>query len=290
MDCRIRLAQVDTTLGNLGANVEAHLRQADRAIADGVDVLVFPELSLTGYFLKDQTAEVALALDAPVLEPLRERSRRVSLAIGLVERARDGRVFNALAFFEDGEVKHVHRKVHLVSYGMFEESRDFAPGESFELVESKHGRFGFLVCEDMWHVDGGYLYFLDGADAIVVSSASPGRGVEAGGNGFGSMRVWRTLQDWMSLSYRTWTLYVNRVGWEDGVVFAGGSRALDPFGNVVGTLEGLDPGLLDVHATSGALQRARVQTPLRRDERPWLLARELARRVGIGPPAEDRAP
>lgn len=290
MDCRIRLAQIDTTLGNLGANLDAHLRLADRAAEEGVDVLVFPELSLTGYFLKDQTAEVALELDAPVLAPLRERSHAISLAVGLVERGRDGRIFNVLAFFEDGELKHVHRKVHLVSYGMFEESRDMAPGESFELVESKHGRFGFLVCEDMWHVDGGYLYFLDGADAILVCSASPGRGVEADGTGLGSARVWRTLQDWMSLSYRTWTLYVNRVGWEDGVVFAGGSRALDPFGAEIGLLPGLDAGVLDVRATSAAQQRARIQTPLRRDERPWLLARELARRVGIGPPAEDRAP
>ena len=86
------------------------------------------------------------------------------------------------------------RKVHLVTYGMFEESRDLAPGEEFRVVESKHGRFGLLLCEDAWHVDGAYLYFLDGADALLVASAGPGRGVGGGASELDSNRVWRTLQ------------------------------------------------------------------------------------------------
>ena len=201
MDCLIRLVQADATLGNLSANLEAHLAHIDKAIADRIDLVVFPELSLTGYFLKDQTAEVALAADAELFAPIRERSKTISIALGFVERARDGRVFNAVGLFEDGELVHVHRKVHLVTYGMFEEARDLAAGEAFQIVESKHGRFGFLTCEDAWHVDGGYLYFLGGADAIIVCSAGPGRGVGTGGEGLASNRVWATLQDAMSILY-----------------------------------------------------------------------------------------
>ncbi|MEE8467787.1 MAG: nitrilase-related carbon-nitrogen hydrolase [Planctomycetota bacterium] len=286
MDSLIRLVQIDTTLGNLEANLDTHLRAIEQAVTDGVDVIVFPELSLTGYFLKDQTAEVALSVDSPFLEPLAERSHAISIVAGFVERSRDGRVYNALAFFEDGEVLHVHRKVHLVSYGMFEESRDLAPGEDFRLVESKHGRFGFLACEDAWHVDGAYLYFLDGADAIVVCSAGPGRGVTGTTGELSSNRVWRTLQDSFSLFFRTWVLYCNRVGWEDGVVFGGASRVVSPTGEALGETLGLDPATLDAHLTSEALDHARVLTPLRRDERPWILARELARRVGFELPGE----
>lgn len=289
MDCLIRLAQINPTLGNLRANVDTHLAAVDEALAASVDVLVFPELSLTGYFLKDQTSEVAVELDSEVLRPLLERSREISLAVGLVERARDGRLYNAVVFLEDGAIRHVHRKVHLVTYGMFEESRDLAPGDAFDVVESKHGRFGLLICEDMWHVDGGYLYFLDGVDAVLVCSASPGRGVNGAEATLESNAIWRTLQDWMGVMYRTWILYVNRVGWEDGIVFGGGTRAVDPFGREVGRLETLDPENLDVRVHSAPLQRARIQTPLRRDERPWILARELARRVGWEP-LEDKPP
>jgi predicted amidohydrolase len=287
MDPLIRLAQRDTTLGNLAVNLRAHCEEVDRAAADGVDVLVFPELSLTGYFLKDQTAEVALALDCAELAALRERSHDVSIAVGFVERAPDERIYNSMAFLEAGALVHVHRKVHLVTYGMFEECRDLAAGEEFVTFESKHGRFGILLCEDMWHLDGGYLYFLDGADAILICSASPGRGVSGTEGELESNRVWRTMQDAMALWFRSWILYVNRVGWEDGVVFGGATRAVDPFGVEVGRLEGLDAGHLDVRLDRGALRRARVQTPLRRDERPWILARALAERTGLAPPAEE---
>jgi len=286
MDCLIRLAQTDATLGNLGANLETHLAEIERATRDGVDAIVFPELSLTGYFLKDQTAEVALTLDASEIEALRERSQHISIIGGFVERANDGRVYNALALLEDGAVKHVHRKVHLVTYGMFEESRDLAAGDRFDVFESKHGRLGFLICEDLWHIDGAYLYFLDGADAIIVASASPGRGVTEG-PGLESSETCNKLQDALALFFRTWVLMVNRVGWEDGIVFGGASRAVDPFGAETGAPLGLDPDRLDVRVTSEALDRARIQTPLRRDEKPWILTHALARRMGLGLREQD---
>lgn len=283
MDPLVRLAQIDTTLGNVAANLERHLVEIERAVEDGVDVLIFPELSLTGYFLKDQTAEVAIPVGHELLAPLRERSQSISIGAGFVELSPDGRVYNAYAFFEDGEIVHVHRKVHLVTYGMFEESRDLAPGERFGVVASKHGRFGFLLCEDAWHVDGAYLYFLDDVDAIVVASAGPGRGVTGGGGELESNRVWRTIQDAFALFFRSWVLYCNRVGWEDGIVFGGATRAVDPTGQAVGESLGLDPGNLDVRLERGRLSRARLQTPLRRDERPWILARELTQRLGFEP-------
>lgn len=277
MDCRVILAQIEPTLGNISANLETHLREIDAAIAARGDLLLFPELSLTGYFLKDQTAEVALELDSPALVELAERSRSISIAAGFVERGRDGRLYNSVAFFEDGEILEVHRKVHLVSYGMFDESRDFASGERFSAFESKHGRFGLLICEDMWHFASSYLHFLSNVDAILVHSSGPGRGVAEGEDGLRSVRIWNTLQDALSFLFQTWIVYVNRVGSEDGIVFAGGSRIVDPCGRQVAYLEGLDAGRLEARLSSDALRRARISTPLRRDEKPWLIARELAK-------------
>jgi predicted amidohydrolase len=277
MDCRIVLAQTEPTLGNVAQNLEAHLTEIDAAVASKADIVQFPELSLTGYFLKDQTADVALPLDAPELNELASRSRDISIAVGFVELGRDGRTYNSVAFFEDGEILEVHRKVHLVSYGMFDEGRDFACGERFSAFESKHGRFGILICEDMWHVASSYLHFLANVDAILVSSAGPGRGVTEDAPLLRSTRVWNTLQDALALLFQTWVVYVNRVGCEDGVLFAGGSRVVDPMGRAVTMIDGFDAGRTEARLTSEALRHARTATPLRRDEKPWIVARELAR-------------
>ena len=305
MDCRIRLVQFEPTLGNVAANLAAHLSEVQAAIEDGVEFVLFPELSVTGYFLKDQVPEVGLRLDAPELQPLAKLSREITIAVGLVERARDGRLYNSSVVFEEGRIAHVHRKVHLVSYGMFEEMRDLAAGETFDVFESKHGRFGFLICEDMWHVDGAYLYFLQAVDAILVLSASPGRGVtakdpdseapiarrQAEGSELGSMGVWRTLQDALALYFRTWIVYAGRVGWEDGIVFAGGTRVVGPAGQEVAALDGLDAGRLDARLSGAELERSRMRTPLLRDERPWILARGLAQHLGYSTaPPPDAAP
>jgi predicted amidohydrolase len=280
MDCRVVLSQIEPTLGNLSANLETHLSEIDAALKARADMVLFPELSLTGYFLRDQTAEVALDLDAPALEAIADRSRQISIGVGFVERGRDGRAYNSVAFFEDGEIVEVHRKVHLVTYGMFDEGRDFASGERFRAFESKHGRFGILICEDMWHVASSYLHFMNNVDAILVHSSGPGRGIAADEPGLRSTRVWNKMQDALALLFQTWIVYVNRVGSEDGVLFAGGSRVVDPMGREAAALAGIEPGRLEATLTSDALRRARVSTPLRRDEKPWIIARELAKLQG----------
>lgn len=282
MDCRVILAQTNPALGDRHNNLDDHLARVESAVERGADLIVFPELSLTGYFLKDQTAEVALPLDAPEVEQLAACSRRISIAFGMVERSPEGRLYNAMVFLEDGAVLAVHRKVHLVGYGMFDEVRDFAAGEAFEPIASRHGRFGVLTCEDAWHVPGAYLHFLSDVDVILVPSSGPARGAEAPGPGFASSRVWGTLLTALALGTQTYVLYVNRVGFEDGVAFGGETQAIDPFGQPAGRIEGLGTGELDLRLRSTALRRARVQTPLRRDAKPWILAAALERHLRHG--------
>ena len=277
MDCRITLAQTNPRLGDVHRNLDDHLAVIDRAVLKQSDMVVFPELSLTGYFLKDQVFELGLERDAEPIARLIDASRRISIVFGCVERTREERFYNSLFFLEDGEIKGVHRKVHLVSYGMFDEARDFAAGDSFELFESKHGRFGPLLCEDFWHVPSSYQHFLANADALLVASASPARGVGTAGEGLSSQRTWELMLAAASLFYRSWVLYVGRVGWEDGIGFGGATAVFDPLGNKAEALEGFEPGELYAEINRLALRRARVETPLRRDEKPWLLADALQR-------------
>lgn len=277
MAVQVHLSQLEPTLGNIEANLALHRGELEAARAAGVSLILFPELSLTGYFLKDQTPEVALARDAAELEELREASRQLTIGVGFVERGEDGRLYNAYALFEDGALLHIHRKVHLVSYGMFEESRDLAAGERFAIAESKLGRIGVLICEDMWHAAGGWLYFLAGVDLLLVPSAGPGRGVGADHVGLASVETWTTLLRSASSLYQCWALYVNRAGVEDGITFGGGSQVIAPTGQVSAQLEGLDAASLSCEVDLRAIERARLQAPLRRDEKPWLVLAELRR-------------
>lgn len=284
MDCRIVVAQNNPRLGDLHANLEDHLKRIEAAAAAGADLIVFPELSLTGYFLKDQVFELGLGLESPEIARLAEASKKISILVGCVERTAEERFYNSCVFLENGAVLGVHRKVHLVSYGMFDEERDFAAGDRFRVIESRHGRFGPLLCEDFWHVPSSWLYFLDDADALLVPSASPARGVS--GPEIGSRDTWDTLLKAGALFYRTWIVYAGRVGWEDGIGFGGGSCVFDPFGKRVAALDGFEPGELEAHLAPEPLRRARIETPLRRDARPWVLASELSRLL----PAVDLDP
>jgi predicted amidohydrolase len=159
---------------------------------------------------------------------------------------------------------------------MFDEGRDFAAGESFQVVESRLGRFGILICEDMWHLPASWLHFLAGVDALLVPSSSPGRGVTEEEPRLRSTQVWNTLEDALALFFQTWIVYVNRVGSEDGVCFSGGSRVVDPFGREVANIDGIEPGRASAVLAGEALERARISTPLRRDEKPWIIRRALA--------------
>ncbi|HKE02342.1 MAG TPA: nitrilase-related carbon-nitrogen hydrolase, partial [Planctomycetota bacterium] len=160
------LAQTAPALGDVARNLDQHLETISAAKREGAQLVVFPELSLTGYFLNDLTDDVALATDDRLLKRLVAASRGLSVAFGFVERARDHRVHNAAAFAENGKLLHVHRKVHLPTYGIFDEGRYLAPGDRFRAFDTSFGRVGVLVCEDAWHLASSWLLFLQDVDVL----------------------------------------------------------------------------------------------------------------------------
>ena len=130
----------------------------------GSDLVIFPELSLTGYDVQMRAPELAVGAQSPALKPLIEASRRVDLFCGFIELGADFRVFNSCAYFAGGALRHVHRKVYLPTYGLFDEARYFAAGDTvraFDLWadESKLAkasglgklRCGAIICEELWH-------------------------------------------------------------------------------------------------------------------------------------------
>ena len=174
---RLAIAQIDTVLGDVEANLETHMARIDEAVQAKADLVVFPELSLTGYALQDLTAAVARRpmADDPVFQTLLTASQRTDLLVGFVEHDKRHRIYNSAAYLSQGEILSVHRKVYLPTYGLFDESRFFAWGDSIRAFNTRFGRLGVLICEDFWHASPPYLLWLDGADLLLFMSASPGR-------------------------------------------------------------------------------------------------------------------
>lgn len=277
MDFLAALCQVTPVLGDLERNLRLHHEWLDRAAEQKADLVLFPELSLTGYFLRDLTQELALRLDDPRVRELVARSAGRSLVFGLVEESDDHRYYNTSVFAEDGRILHAHRKVHLPDYGIFEEGRYFAAGDRFTPIPSRLGRIGLLICEDAWHLSSSWLQFLQGVDALLVPSSSPARGVDTNAPELSSQTAWRTLNAAVALFTQCWVLYCNRVGFEDGTMFWGGSAAFTPFGYAAAEARGAEEDLLLQRVDDDPVRRARIFTPLLRGARPELVRRELAR-------------
>lgn len=282
---KLAVAQIDTVLGDLEANLEKHLTQIDQAVQAKADLVVFPELSLTGYALQDLTSAVARRASAedPMFKPLLEASRNVDVLVGFVELDRRNRFYNSAAYLSKGEILHVHQKVYLPTYGLFDEGRFFAWGDSIRAFDTPHGRLGVLICEDFWHASPPYLLWLDGADILLFMSASPGRGLDTEEVLESARWVEHVAQAYASL-FTNFVANVGRVGFEDGLGFWGGSVVFDPHGELVARgpyhEESLFVADLDLHQ----LHRARTRLPLLRDERTELVQRELKRIRNSGRP------
>ncbi len=286
-DIRVALGQVSPRLGDVDANLELHRERIARARQAGAGLVVFPELSLTGYLLRDQTPEVALRTDDALLEPLRRESRDIDVLFGLVELADDLRYFNTAVYLAAGEISHRHRKIYLPTYGMFDEGREFARGDRLRSFETGYGRAGVLICEDAWHGTSAWLLAHQGAQVLFVPSCGPTRGARP--EGVTSVAVWRQLLQVTAQFQTSYVVYVNRVGVEDGLTFGGGSMVVDPFGRVAAELDPLDEGFAVVELEGEVARRARTAYPLLRDDDLDLVRGELERlrRIRFELPAEE---
>lgn len=286
MKCKLALAQINTVLGDVQANLQKHLDWIDQAIAQETDLLIFPELSMTGYLLQDLVPQVALRPNSqdPVFSKLLEASQKLDLVVGFVQEDERNRFFIASAYLSKGQVLHIHQKIYLPTYGLFDEGRFFAWGDSVRAFDTRFGRFGMLVCEDFWHASVPYLLWQDGADVLIFCSASPGRGLSNEPLVDSARWVDHINRAYASL-FTTFVAHTNRVGYEDGLHFWGGAMVYDPNGNVIARAPQCAETLLYCEIDLNQLHRTRTRLPLLRDERTALVQRELSRIL-----TQDRRP
>lgn len=278
MKLTIALAQINTRLGDVESNLEKHLSLVKQARAEGADLLVFPELSLTGYVLQDLASAVAHSptSDDPIFSQLLKASQHLDLVVGFVDEDRRHRFYIASAYLSRGTLVHVHHKVYLPTYGLFDEGRFFAWGDSVRAFDCRFGRVGLLICEDFWHASPPYLLWLDGADLLLFNSASPGRGLRNEPQLESARWVEHINRAYASL-FTAFVAHANRVGYEDGLNFWGGSTLFDPNGELLAKGPYHQEALTLAEIDLNQLHRTRARLPLLRDERTSLVGRELTR-------------
>ncbi|MEW6400933.1 MAG: nitrilase-related carbon-nitrogen hydrolase [Chloroflexota bacterium] len=278
MQLNLALAQIVTKLGDVQSNLEKHLEYIKQAKSEKADLLVFPELSLTGYVLQDLVSTVAHkpTEDDPVFRPLLKASQDLDLVVGFVDEDNRHRFYIASAYLSGGRAVHVHHKVYLPTYGLFDEGRFFAWGDSVRAFDTRFGRVGMLICEDFWHASPPYLLWLDGADIMLFSSASPGRGLTDKEKLDSARWVERVTRAYASM-FTSFVAHSNRVGFEDGLLFWGGAVAYDPNGELVAQGPYFEEALTCAQLDLNQLRRTRARLPLLRDERTNLTMSELQR-------------
>lgn len=273
---RIGLAQLAPSLGDLSRNLAQHHEWIERARQQDCDLLVFPELSLTGYDLRDQVPEVALSARGPQIQELIEAAGPMAMALGFVEQGEHFKFYNSAVFSEDNQVRHVHRKVYLPTYGLFDERRYFAPGERMQAFDTERfGRVGMLVCEDFWHLSAAFIMQAQQVDLLLCLANSPARGVR--GPTIQTKEVYELLGRTYAGALGAAIAVVNRSGYEDGLCFWGGSQLISPGGRIVAEAPLFDEELLVAEFDPNELRRERIFTPLGRDEKLLLTIEELER-------------
>ena len=264
---KIALAQIRPKLGDIDHNFNLHIDYIQKSKEKNVDLLIFPELSLTGYTLKDMVEELALDPHAdPLFKKLKALSRGISFVVGFAEEKEKGLWVNSAAFFSGGKIAHIHRKVYLPTYGMFEELKFFGQGKNFHTFPTPFGKTGMLICYDFLHISSSYLLFVGGTELIIAISAAPGRGF-SDDESYASSRMWELMGEAVSRFFQCFVIYCNRVGFEDGKSFAGGSFIYNPGGQLVAKSPYVDEDFLVKNIDLEEIRRFRKNRPYRRDEK-----------------------
>jgi NAD+ synthase (glutamine-hydrolysing) len=269
---RVALVQFKPKKADVPGNLQ-QIRDTWLPQAGDAEVVVFPEASLTGYFLEGGVVDVAMPVEEVAKGLGVPGPMAPTIILGFYEKWRRG-IYNSVACFEAGEdgyeATHVHRKMFLPTYGVFEEARFADPGRDLTAFNTRHGRLGLLVCEEMWHSLPPTILALDGAELIVVVSASPARDFPEGIGRSENLARWDALTQGAASEHGVFVAVCQLVGSEGGKVFLGGSMIAGPDGSILAQGPLMEEGLISVDLDGRSIDRARFQTPLLADLRQML--------------------
>ncbi|WP_267244164.1 nitrilase-related carbon-nitrogen hydrolase [Streptomyces sp. PR69] len=275
---RVALAQMECELGEVERNLETARDQVSQAVAQGADLVVFPELHLNGYHLGALRRDTSVEARDPRLLEL--GTLGTDVVIGFHEHTAL-RAYNTCAYYTGGELLHAHRKLYLPNYLAWEERKHVSPGQHLRAYELPrgHGRAATLVCNDAWQPVLPWIAVQDGAEVVIVpANSAASLDPEAMDTGL----YWDSLLVYTARMLQCWVVFVNRVGNENGASFWGGSRVVDPRGTVVAQAPKWEPGLVTVDIDAHEARRQRRSVPLVAEARLGLIDREVRRLIDEG--------
>jgi predicted amidohydrolase len=269
---RIGLAQTDAELGNVSANV-ARVVDLVHSARGRVDVLVLPELALTGYSVGSRFYDLSLRTDDPLFQQLLDATdETMTLVVGFVEETDAFQFFNSLAFIRGHRLIHTHRKIYLPNYGVFEERKFFSAGRNFDGVDIGKFRLAPFICGDAWNPASVHLAAADQAHVLVIAACSPEGAL---GSRLSSRENWKRLNRFYAAIFGCYVAFVNRAGSEGPLRFWGESELIDPFGQTVVASSTSSDELLIGEVDLGQIREARTVLHTLRDDDLSFLQRRI---------------
>lgn len=277
---RVALAQIDCLLGAVGENLRRAKEIIARAKGEGAELVVFPELSLAGYALQELGHEVAIeARSEPIMSLAEEAGEELGVVVGFCEEGRGFHVYNSAAYLEGGSLLHLHRKLYLPNYRIYEERKHYNPGQSMRAFDTRLGRMAILICNDAWQPFVPFIAVQDGAQVLIIPANS---GRYPYPELLDTREYWRDITRFYARMLESYVIFVNRVGEEGDLVFLGYSHVVDPWGRVVAEGPGREEALITADIDLDNVRRRRREVPLVKEARLAFVSRELNRLVEEG--------
>ncbi len=264
------LVQFKPRKGDVAANLAAMGAVFAQLAADAPDLVVFPEAALTGYFLEGAVYELARdqgAMARAIDEQWRSNAERPGdVVVGFYENV-EGTFHNSAMYVRCGEpggphIVHVHRKMFLPTYGVFDEERFLTRGRRLSTFETPFGAAAILICEDAWHALMPTVAALKGARLLIVPSASPGRGLCTDDGELESNARWKAILSSAAAEHGVYVLYAGLIGFEGGKGMSGGTCAFSPRGELLQSAGPLDACIVRVRLERAEVDLARAMIPL----------------------------
>lgn len=261
---RVSIAQLASIRGEVEHNLTLITERVEQAKKAGADLVVFPELALTGYIVDPRFASLAVTLDSPTMDRLRSLADGIDVILGFIEETSTSMFYNSAAHLSGGDILHLHRKIYLPTYGMFDERRYYGPGWDVMPYDTEYIRTAMLICGDAWHLPLAYLAAHGGADLLVIPAASSQEGLA---DTTPTEGAWRSLCRTYALTLSSFVVFANMAeGEQDEYTFLGGSFIAGPDGQILAESSISSDDLVTCDLDPGALRQQRIRLPFRRDD------------------------
>ncbi|MBL7225905.1 MAG: nitrilase [Desulfobacteraceae bacterium] len=289
-------------LFDLRANLDDIVEKIHQGRDQGAQLIVFPELAVTGYFVGQRYHELALRLDSKEIQELASATKGTAAVVGFIEESPSMNFYNSALVAVDGETVFAYRKLNLPNYGVFEERKLFSSGKRIPVFKLHEFTIAVFICNDLWHPSLPYLGVVQKADVFVTlfNSSKGSMGTE-----FSNIESWEVINKFYSRIFGIYNICANRVGeeaWKENASmlavetaqicvsengmrspqketfrFWGGSEIVNPFGQQIAKASLYDQDEISAEISRDLLRQKRILLPYLRNDDPYFTHRELQR-------------